>query len=259
MECIDIKNLLLDYLDNKLNIHNKAEFEKHIKECPNCSSELKQFKQLNNKLLNIKSIESSEGFENDFYLKLQNEKGNIINKHFVFDFLKVTYKVAAAILLFVGGTIFGLIIQNQKSDETKLTNLENEVKQLKQHVTFSILNENTASEKIQAINFAYEQKQLEKKSAIALYNTLISDDNSNVRFAAASVLQQFSNDEAIKNRLIHALSFQNDPYVQVTLIKILAEFNNKEADNAIKMFLKQDNLNIDVKDFGQQIITMNKI
>jgi len=254
MECIEIKNDLLDYLDNNLETERKARFEEHVKECPDCSKILEQFRKLNEKLSGAKSIEPTEGFEHDFYQKLQFEKEKISNRHSFTGLLKETYKVAAAVLLFAGGTIFGLIIQNQRSNKTNLTSLENEVKQLKHYVTLSVLNENTASEKIKAIDFVFEQQQLEKETALALYNTLISDDNSNVRIAAANALHYFSNDETIRKMLMHALIDQNDPYIQAELITIIAKFNNREAYNIIETFINQDNINIEVKNFGQQMI-----
>lgn len=259
MECSKIKNLFLDYIDNSLSDKNKVTFEQHIMECPDCSKELHQFKLLNDKLLNVKAIESSQIFKNDFNLKLQFEKSKTFHQQYFIDHLKMVYKVAALIIFFVAGTIFGFFIQNHRSDESKLAILENEVKQLKLNISLSMLTESTASDKLEAINYTLDQNQLGKKVEMALYNTLISDDNSTVRIASASVLKHFANNLTVTKKLIQALNYQNDPNVQVELIKILVNLKSKEADYKIKTFIEQEDLDPNVKNFGEKMLLTRNI
>jgi predicted anti-sigma-YlaC factor YlaD len=46
MACRDFKDLLMAYLDGELEGEKKREFEKHLSACPECSSELEDFKRL---------------------------------------------------------------------------------------------------------------------------------------------------------------------------------------------------------------------
>lgn len=174
---------------------------------------------------------------------------------FRLDSIKNFIKVAASILLFVSGTIFGLLVQNQGISKTKISMLEKEVISLKQQVALEMLKEQqTASEKLQAINYAFEQSKLNREIALALYNSLISDENSSVRLEAALTLQRFSNDDAIKKMLIKSLEYQRDPYVQIKLMQVLSNFKENDSNKALRMFLQQEDINPVVKDFGQKML-----
>jgi hypothetical protein len=255
MNCENINSLLLEYLDDNLNPIDRVEVENHLAGCSNCSNHLEQFKTLNKSFLTTKKVESTQSFKSEFFNSLENEKAKAVKTGFRLDSIKSTLKVAASILLFVSGTIFGLIIQNQGMSKTKITTLENEVISLKQQVALGMLNEQqTASEKLQAINYAFEQNDLNKEIALALYNTLISDENSSVRLETAITLQRFSNDDAIKRILIKSLEYQSDPFVQIKLIQILSSFNENESKEALKIFFKQENLNPVVMDYGQKML-----
>ena len=255
MNCENINILMLDYLDNILNPIDRTELENHLEHCITCSSKLKQFKILNKLFQNTKKVEPSHFFKNDFFNSLDNEKTKESKMGFRLDSVKSSVKVAASILLFVSGTIFGLIVQNQGISKTKISVLENEVISLKQQVALEMLKEQqTASEKLQAINYAFEQSELNREIALALYNSLLSDENSSVRLEAALTLQRFSNDDAIKKLLIKSLEYQSDPYVQIKLIQILSNFKGNDSKKVLRMFLEQENLNPVVKDFGQKML-----
>ena len=46
MTCHNWKDMMMGYLDNELDEEQKKKFEEHIKRCPECTKELKSFKDL---------------------------------------------------------------------------------------------------------------------------------------------------------------------------------------------------------------------
>lgn len=46
MTCHEWKDLMMGYLDDELSVEQKHRFEEHLSGCPECSDQLKQFKQL---------------------------------------------------------------------------------------------------------------------------------------------------------------------------------------------------------------------
>ncbi len=46
MTCHDFKDLMMGYLDNELSDEARRRFEDHVAGCPECASELKEFKRL---------------------------------------------------------------------------------------------------------------------------------------------------------------------------------------------------------------------
>jgi len=251
MNCNDINGIFLDYLDENLSSIDRANVEKHIEVCTKCSNKLTQFRKLNELLINTEIVESNSNFQNEFISLLEDEKKNVLKKRLWFDSLTNIMKVAASILLFISGTVFGLIIQNQQLNKSKISTLENEVTILKQQVALEMLKEQTASEKIKAINYSIEKQNIEKNLINILINTLDFDNNTNVRLAALDALSQFSEEPVIRNSLINSLSLQDNPYVQVGLIKILVDINSEKANEAIKLLLNQNDLNPEIKLFAQ--------
>ena len=46
MACDDYRDLMMGYLDDELSAEQRGRFEEHLAECPQCSSQLKEFKEL---------------------------------------------------------------------------------------------------------------------------------------------------------------------------------------------------------------------
>ena len=46
MTCLNYKGLMMGYLDNELEPEQKKAFEEHLASCPDCKSELEEFKRL---------------------------------------------------------------------------------------------------------------------------------------------------------------------------------------------------------------------
>jgi len=259
MKCDKIKKILLDYLEDNINSNDRTEIENHIENCENCSSQLEQFKTLNELVINTNKVESSQSFKNEFFDSLENNNLNISKSFFQFDSIKNSLKIAASVLLFICGTIFGLLIQNHNLYKSKISILENEVNVLKQQVCFEMLNEQTASERIKAINYSVENQNIEIELIDILINTLNTDQNTNVRIAALDALSYFSDEPIIRNSLINSLVSQDNPQLQVGLIKILVNLKSHEANEAIKVLINQNDLKPEIKLFAQQMITQKSI
>jgi hypothetical protein len=259
MNCENINNLFLDYLDNNLSPFEIEKVETHLAQCASCSTKLEQFKNLNEIFVKTNKVKTPQSFKNEFASILEAEKSKISKSRFSLSSIKSTMKIAASILIFVAGTIFGIIIQNQSLSTSKISKLEYELNNLKQQVIFETLKNQSASEKIQAINFTTYNQNIERKLADILVETLNTDENINVRLAALDALSQFSNEPSIRNGLINSLSMQENPYLQVGLIKVLINFNSPDANEAIHVFLNQNDLQPDVKNYAKELIHKNTI
>ena len=257
MNCENINNKLLDYLDNNINPSVKEQIENHIAQCSKCSAQLEQFKKLDKLFENKKELEASEEFKNDFTEMLEHEKLKITKQHFRFSSIKSSLKIAASILIFISGSIFGILVQNYSLNKSKISKLEFEVNNLKQQVIFETLKEQTASEKIMAINYAYDKQNLEIDFANLLINHLNTDDNINVRMAALDALSNFTDDNFIYENLLSSLKMQDDPRLQIGLINLISTIKNDNSKEVIIEFLKQDDINPEVKLYAKELALIN--
>lgn len=257
MNCENINIKLLDYLENNLDLIEKQQVENHLAQCSACATQLEQFNKLNKLFDKKKDVNASEAFKNDFTKIIESEKSKISKQHFKFNSIKSSLRIAASILLFIAGSVFGIIIQNYSFNTSKISELESELNNLKQQVIFETLKEQTASEKIMAINYANDKQNLEIGLANLLINILNTDENINVRMAALDALGNFTNDKFIYDNLLSSLKMQDDPRLQIGLINLISTINNDNSKEVIIEFLKQDDINPEVKLYATELALIN--
>jgi hypothetical protein len=251
MNCADIKAMFIDYIDNNLDNTSKLEFEKHIKKCKVCLSELSQIKLLNEKVLKVRKLETPASLFENFMFNLEKEKNKLNNRMFgVFNMSWL--KIAASILIFIIGSLFGILLTKSYLANTKVKDLENENGKLKQVVAVTMFGQHTASEKIKALTYSDETGQVNQKFVNALAYALQNDDNVNVRLAAAKALFRYKDLEEVNELLIKSLNEQNEPMVQIVLIKFLVDNKEKEAVESLKYLINDDETNIVVKQYAEK-------
>lgn len=100
----------------------------------------------------------------------------------------------------------------------------------------------SSSEQIQLIS----QAELDPKAGDLIIQTLITTLNTagnvNVRMAAADALFKMRQNPVARRALIRALPGQTDPNVQITLIDLLIQMNDKQAVRPMQVMLMNKNL-----------------
>ena len=76
MKCENIKELMSMYIDNEINEVDKAKFEKHIAQCPQCKEEYEILKDLVLECSEIDEVELPQGFVEELHNKLMEAQAN---------------------------------------------------------------------------------------------------------------------------------------------------------------------------------------
>jgi hypothetical protein len=74
MKCENIKELMSMYIDNEINEVDKAKFEKHIAQCPQCKEEYEILKDLVLECSEIDEVELPQDFREELHSKLMEAK-----------------------------------------------------------------------------------------------------------------------------------------------------------------------------------------
>lgn len=149
------------------------------------------------------------------------------------------WQIAAAIALLVIGFMTGKWVTPDRTEE--VIALRSQVDLLKEISLVSPLQSHSASERIQAVNMIEEEKPNASDKLInTLMKTLNTDDSPNVRYAAAQALNRFIYKENVRLALAESLERQKDPLIQIALISILVEAQEKSAVRAIKNIMDQE-------------------
>jgi hypothetical protein len=245
MDCANINNLLIDYIDDNLNINLRKEVEGHISACPDCKLELDQMRTLLTDMNSIEDQFPSEDMKVRFTDMLKEEKRalNIVDMKteekdgFIIRMLSSGWgqaSVGAAVLII--GFLLGFVFQlGSGGDDYRM--LEKEINIMKQILMLSKLEETSASERMQAVSLIEEQDNTDPELVSALIGTLNNDKNVNVRMAAANALAKYYNANGVKDALLSALKEQKDPLMQITLINLFVEVQEKSAVDQMQMLV----------------------
>ena len=95
MTCHNYKKLMMGYLDNELELEQKKAFEEHLASCPECKSELEEFKRLKQITDEVSLVEPEdkiwEQYWSNIYNRIERGTGWIL------------FSLAAILLLIYGG------------------------------------------------------------------------------------------------------------------------------------------------------------
>ncbi len=152
------------------------------------------------------------------------------------------WRVAAALILLLGGIGIGTRIgsglrtatSSNDSSSNQIGALQREVKEMKEVLMVSMLDDESASQRLKAVSYVEDVPNPDQKVIGALVNTLNHDKNVNVRLASLYSLARFADIPAVRDSLISSLSGQTEPIIQVVLINILADKKETRAIGPIR-------------------------
>lgn len=142
------------------------------------------------------------------------------------------WNVAAAVILLLGGGVgIGMLISSRKASgpgpnpntPEQLITMQKEIKEMKEVLMFSLIDNESASQRIKAVSYTEEMSNPDQKVINALVSTLNHDKNINVRLAALYSLGSWADNRMVRDSLVASLPKQTEPLIQVVLINLLAE------------------------------------
>ncbi|WP_273568971.1 HEAT repeat domain-containing protein [Maribacter halichondriae] len=250
-----ISKLLPDYLDNLLDGNQKKMVEAHLTQCVACAKELSDLEEL------FRAIDSEEeatpppALKLKFLEQLEEEKKSL-NKVVQID-SKTSHernqwannflKIAASVLLLVGAFLAGKYYSNENSSK-EIAALTVEKMEIKQTAMLSMMESESASKRIRGVNYMEEISNPEESIIQALTDRMLYDENTNVRAAALDVLADFRDSETVKNTFIKALGTEKDPSIQIAIIQILGQMQEKKAAAPMQELMEKEDTQPFVKE-----------
>ena len=108
-----------------------------------------------------------------------------------------------------------------------LAGLQDEVHHMRQLVTLSLLQQQSASERLRGVDYSYRVDQSDTQVLAALLHAVNHDPNVNVRLAAVDALRKFAGNPAVSGSLDQSLVKQDSPMVQLALIDFMVDARDK--------------------------------
>ena len=155
-------------------------------------------------------------------------------------------QIAASISILIVGFAIGKLSDHNSTSE--LAALRSEINELKEVTLTSALQQYTASERIMAVNQIQSTKEAINPELVStLINTLNSDESPNVRYAALQALEKYVDYTDVRSELVKSLESQQDPLIQISLITILVEAEERSAIAPLKDIINNEDVSPEVK------------
>jgi len=240
MNCDNIQDKLVDYIENTLSETTNSEIKMHINSCQNCEIALQKMEEFLAVIPKDEMEEPSKNLRKNFEEMLLEEKQLQQTKVVK---LKTNWKqylqIAASVALIVSAFFLGRQQQSEQYN-TQVIELKNENLVNKQTTMLALMENKSASKRIQGVQFIEEFLDPDPAIVNALVQRMLNDENINVRLTAVNALQPFIVSEAVKDGYIKALETEKDPSIQIAIIQLLVKIQEKKAYRPMQQILKQE-------------------
>jgi hypothetical protein len=260
MDCEHTRQLLPDYLMKTIGESDRADLEAHLDACRECRVECDQIAFLWEKMALLGDEEPGPNLRNEFYASLESasrkldswrsagfwSRVGIFGRAVVHpSFLHLAALPAFFLLL---GVIVGHLVTGRAGATEQVSQLRGELEQMKSLVTLSLLQQQSASERLRGVTWGTRLDEADRKVLRALVNTMNSDPSVNVRLAAVDALQQYAEDDEVRDGLVRSLSTQDSPLVQIALIDAMVHLREHRSVAALRHLAEDRQLNQAVRE-----------
>jgi len=211
-------------------------------------TQLRNLERLDDQLNAIEAPAASLAMDDKFYAMLAKEKRKQESSAFSFKMPSwgwLAPRLAFSIVLLIAGFAGGSLINGKKNSDVEL--LTQQVAALKETMMLALLEKESASDRLKAVSLTTEMDQVSQKVTQALFQTLNSDPNLNVRLAALEAIAPYSRDGKVREELIRSIGKQDSPLVQVALAELMGQILEKKSLSEFEKILKDDKTPTEVK------------
>jgi HEAT repeat protein len=132
------------------------------------------------------------------------------------------------------GVFLGRYVAQPRGPSPDVAQLQGQVESLRQLVTLSLLQEQSPSSRLRGVTYSYQMARPDAQVEQALLYAVNHDSNVNVRLSAVDALEKYATNAQIRRALADAVPVQDSPLVQIALVDLLVQLNDKQAAPALR-------------------------
>ena len=152
---------------------------------------------------------------------------------------------AALVVLGIGVGRAGRVPVAPPADD--IASLRGELREMRQMVTLSLMQQQSASDRIKGVTFSSRLEQPGSEVVSALLDTLLHDPNVNVRLASIDALARFADQQQVRQGAVDALQSASSPLVQIALIDFVVGAREQASLDALRKLAADPALNESVR------------
>ncbi len=267
MRCQVIKEKFPDFLIGDLDPKTKEDIQAHLSTCPFCREELENLSSMWTKLGVLPEEHPSQSLRTGFYSMLESYKQELEqqkSKHSLGKIMEGWFarwwprrpaiQLSLLLLILIIGLAAGYSLNATRQTTKDLAQLRQEVQSTHQMLAVSLLDQPSSSDRIKGINLSYGIKSPGPDMLRKLLHTLNNDPNVNVRLSAVDALYLYHGQPIVREGLAQSLSKQTSPLVQLALISLMVEMRERQAVEALKRLIQEEELQPEVRNRAEQSI-----
>ncbi len=250
MNCEQAENLMPDYLQGTLDGAAREKVRAHLRDCHDCADLASLWEQMGEELgaeerpsarvaqnleLMLRAFRegqrSTAAGERGARSGRDKEPGGWSLSRLV---RWPAFQVGFAVSCLVLGLLAGLVLSGSRSDSGQLMALRQEMHSMRQLVTLSLLQQQSASDRLRGVNWAESLPQSDREVRSALVQVLNFDSNVDVRLAAVDALHRQASSADVRRELVNSFSLQQSPLVQIAIIDVLGDARDLESESFLR-------------------------
>ncbi|HTS27182.1 MAG TPA: HEAT repeat domain-containing protein [Bryobacteraceae bacterium] len=159
------------------------------------------------------------------------------------------WQVAFSAALLLAGVLGGRYFADARATRNpEMAQLQAQVENLRQLVTLSLLQEQSPSSRLRGVTYSYQMTQPDPQVEQELLHTVNHDSNVNVRLSAVEAIgAKFGRNVQVQRALVDAIAVQESPLVQLALIDLLVQLNDKDALPALRRLVQDKDTDDEVR------------
>lgn len=160
------------------------------------------------------------------------------------------WQMAFSAALLLAGILGGRYLAEPRPVATvnpEMAQLRGQIEDLRQLVTLSMLQQDSPSARLRGVTYSYQVTQPDQQVEQALLHAVNHDSNINVRLSAVDALAKFGGNPEVRRALVDSLPVQDSPLVQIALIDLLVQFQDRDAAPELRKLAQDPQVNEEVR------------
>jgi hypothetical protein len=248
MTCEEARLLIAEELDGTRPA--STELGEHLSNCNLCQAEASVVRQTWQQMGELPEPHPSPWLGTRFYAALDAYEQGAREKQsrsWRFWPSRPLWQLAISCGCLAAGLFTGTLLTRTQPASDDVAALRREMAGMRQLVTLSLLQQQSATERLRGVNWSYRAEPNDVEVLSALLETVNQDPSVDVRLAAVDALINFHDSSVARRGLLKSLAQQESPLVQIAIIDALTELRESTAATTLRELLGEQNLDENVR------------
>jgi hypothetical protein len=254
MICDRMRELIPECLAGRLDASTREKLIDHLDTCSACRAEVAElgvvwrgFESMSepepSPAMRTRFLETLNAYQEGYHEAQRKQTYAVPQKSWwTLLWARPAWQAAFSAALLLAGVLAGRFVAADRKAATgnpEMAQLRAQVENLSQLITLSLLQEPSPSARLRGVTYSYQVAQPDPEVEQELLRTVNHDPNMNVRLSAVDAIAKFAKNPEVRRALVDSIAVQESPLVQIALIDLLVQLNDKDAVPALRKLAQE--------------------